>query len=384
MNSLQVKAEILDAPPPADEWQLLADEAASAHRFLTRSWFEAWGRHLVPFENWSGPLRYLTARGPGGTLQGILPMATQSQPGIAVASLGGLYWPFRAPLFGRSVNAATCEALAMTLTGTRSLPAFRCGPVPADDAGVAHLTAALAAKGWRLHRSVLGTTYAVDLPHTWAEMDRRLGKSLRTNIEYYERKMGREGRLEIRCTRGSGDPGWNRIIDDLGCIEQGSWQFREGGRLRFHGERNAAFWRELLVDSRFGQVAVAWVMYFNGEPVSFCFCLDCGDTRYILANNYAESVHRYSTGSVIYKHVFRDAIESLAIRRINIGQGDSGYKSRWTAEQAFDLADWIAFSPNLHGGALDLAWRLRRAFSAEPSPDRPAGSDSRGRTHPGS
>ena len=338
MNSIQFKAEIRDAPPPVGEWQMLANEALPANRFLTWSWFDAWGKHLVPYENWRGPLRYLTACGPGGTLQAIVPIATQAQPGIAVASLGGLYWPFRAPLFGRSVNAETCEALATTLSGTRSLPAFRCGPVPADDPGVTQLTAALAAKGWRLHRTVLGTTYAVDLPHTWAEMDQRLGKSLRTNIEYYERKLGREGRLEIRCTKGCGNPEWNRIVDDLGYIEQRSWQFKERGRLRFCGERNAAYWRDLLVDNQFGQVAVAWVMNFNGEPVSFCFCLDSGDTRYILANNYAESVSRYSTGSVIYKaRLGRDAIESPAIRRVNIGQGDSGYKSRWSAEPAYDL-----------------------------------------------
>ena len=206
---------------------------------------------------------------------------------------------------------------------------------------------------------MLGTTYAVDLPGTWAELERRIGKSLRSNVQYYERKLGREGALEIRCIRGPDNPSWQTVVDDLGSIERCSWQFREGGRLRFHGKRNAEFWRNLLVDNRFGQVAAAWVMHFNGEPVSFCFCLDCGDIRYILANNYAESVHRYSTGSVLYKHVFRDAIESGAIRRINIGLGDPGYKSRWSAQPAFDLVDWIAFRPGLRGGALDLAWRLR-------------------------
>jgi hypothetical protein len=105
-------------------------------------------------------------------------------------------------------------------------------------------------------------------------------------------------------------------------------------------------------------------MRFNGEPVSFCFCLDCGDVRYILANNYAESVRRYSTGSVLYKHVFRQSVESGTVRRVNIGLGDPGYKSRWGAQPAFDLVDWIAFRPGPRGAALDLAWRLRKAFGA--------------------
>jgi hypothetical protein len=372
MSSLQIKAEILAGAPRAGDWQVLADEAAPAYRFLTCSWFDAWDKHLLPYENWRGPLRYLTAFGPGGALQAIVPIATQAQPGITVTSLGGLYWPFRAPLLSRFADAATCEALVEALTRARSPLAFRFGPVPANDPGVARLTAALGSRRWRLNRSVLGTTYAVDLPHTWAEMERRLGKSLRTNIEYCTRKLARVGTLEIRCIKGSGNPGWSKVVDDLGHVEQRSWQYREGGKLRFCGERNAAFWRELLVGSHFGQVAVAWVMFFNGEPVSFCFCLDCGDTRFILANNYSESMHRFSTGSVIYKHVFRDAIESPAIRRINIGLGDSGYKSRWSAEPAFELADWIAFCPDLRGGALELAWRLSRAISETRTPGRHA------------
>jgi CelD/BcsL family acetyltransferase involved in cellulose biosynthesis len=363
MESPQVEAEFLAKPPLESAWQALAGAVAPKHGFLTAAWFNAWDRHLLPYENWRGPLRYLAARGPAHTLNAVLPLATQRQLGIAVASLGGLYWPFRAPLIAESTAEATCHALAATLTQSRSLRPLRYGPVPDDDAGTSCLNAALAKWGWRLRRSTLGTTYAVDLPGTWAELERRLGKSLRTNVEYYERKLGREGALDIRCIRGPDNPDWQTVVDDLGSIEQRSWQFRERGRMRFHGERNAAFWRDLLVGNRFGQVAIAWVMHFNGEPVSFCFCLDCGDIRYIFANNYAESVHRYSTGSVLYKHVFRDAIESGAIRRINIGLGDPGYKSRWSAQPAFDLVDWIAFPPGLRGGSLDFAWRLRGTLS---------------------
>jgi CelD/BcsL family acetyltransferase involved in cellulose biosynthesis len=106
-------------------------------------------------------------------------------------------------------------------------------------------------------------------------------------------------------------------------------------------------------------MACAWLMYFDRVPVSFCFCLDCGDTRHIIANHYAEHVQRYSTGSVLYLHVFRDAVESPAIRSVNIGAGDSGYKTRWGARPSFQLIDWIAFRPGAGGRLLELANRLR-------------------------
>lgn len=359
MTKLQLNADFRTTSPPEIGWQSLVGRIAPESGFLNSAWFDAWGRHLLPYDSWRGPLRYLTASGSDGQLQAVVALATQRQYGVAVASLGGLYWPFRSPLIARAHVEETCEALAMAFTRERRLAALRYGPVPDTDEAIALLNAALASRGWRLHQSGLGTTYCVELPATWIELERQLGKSLRTNIEYYERKLGREGTLEIRRFRGSADPGWSTAIVDLASVERKSWQFREGGRLRFHGERNAAFWSSLLVNGQFGEVATAWVMYFNGEPVSFCFCLDCGAMRYILANNYALSMHRYSTGSVLYKHVFRDAIEACGIRRINIGLGDSGYKSRWGARPAFELVDWIAFRPGLLGGALDLVWRLR-------------------------
>ena len=359
MANLQLRTEFHTTAPAEIGWQSLVDRISPENSFLGSSWFDAWGRHLLPYGSWRGPLRYLTASSSDGQLHAVIALASQRQFGVAAASLGGLYWPFRSPLIARTHIEETCEALAMALTRERRQAVLRCGPIPDTDQAVALLHAALTRRGWRLHQSSIGTTYGVELPATWIDLERQLGKSLRTNIEYYERKLGREGALEIRRFHGSADAGWSTAIDDLGSVESKSWQFREGGRLRFHGESNAAFWRSLLVSGRFGEAATAWVMYFNGEPVSFCFCLDCGATRYILANNYAQSVHRYSTGSVLYKHVFRDAFETRCIQRINIGLGDPGYKSRWGAQPVFDLVDWIAFRPGLRGDALDLVWRLR-------------------------
>ena len=364
MQGSQIATDVLSRPPPEAAWRALASAMPPGYRFLGAAWFSAWAEHLLPYETWRGPLRYVVAAQADGTLSGAIPLATQSQFGFPVASLGGLYWPFRAPLIVEAGTEATCEALAAALTRSRLPVALRYGPVPGDDSGIAALTASLASRGWRLHRTRVGITYAVDLPGTWVDLERRIGKGLRTDIHYCERKLAREGTLEIRCIAGAGTPGWRTAIDDMGAIERRSWQFRERGNLRFHGERNAAFWTRLLVDGGFGEIAVAWLMRFNGEPVSFCFCLDCGDVRYILANNYAESVRRYSTGSVLYKHVFRQAVESGTVRRVNIGLGDPGYKSRWGAQPAFDLVDWIAFRPGPRGTALDLAWRLRKAIGA--------------------
>ncbi len=250
------------------------------------------------------------------------------------------------------------EALASAFTRSSSTLALRYGPVSDIDAGITGLNVALARQGWRLHRSMLGATYSVDLPDTWEQYEQSLGKKLRFNAKYYERKMRREGALEILCKKSTTGTAWSETVCDLGLIEGKSWQRRAGGKARFFGEPNQSFWTSLLSGSGFGSIASVWQMRFNGEPVSFCFCLDCGDTRHIVANHYAEHVRAYGTGSILYRHVFRDAVESGVIRRVNIGLGDPGYKSRWGAQPSFQLVDWVAFRSGARGRMLELASKL--------------------------
>ncbi len=348
---------------PCDaEWQTLTDGLTPISRFATAAWIRAWGRSFLPYQNWLPPLRYLTVRTGDGQLRAVFPFATQKQSAISVASLGGLYWPFRSPIIPDNSGAEASEALAYAFTHSWTALALRYGPVPETHPGIASLNVALKNQGWRLHRLNLGETFAVNLPDTWQQFEHGLSKTLRTNTYYYERKMRREGELEIRHLKNGTGMSWSETVRDLGVVEGNSWQKREGGQLRFYGERNQAFWTNLLSGSGFGTMVSVWLMYFNGKPVSFCFCLDCAGIRHIIANNYAEHMRAYSTGSVLYRYLFRDAVESGTLRSVNIGMGDSGYKSRWGASPSFQLVDWIGFRPGVCGRLLDFAHRMRRSF----------------------
>ena len=367
-------AEFCKSPPHDDEWRAIVDRVAPHGRFATAAWIRAWGDHCLPYQNWRAPVQYVTVRTGDGQLHAVFPTATQTKFGASVTALAGYYWPFRTPIIPEPSTDA-CDALAVAFTRRRATLALRYGPVPDRLPGVEAFNRALERQGWRVHRTTLGETFSVALPDRWDQFEERLGKSLRKKTHYYERKMRREGALDIQRRRGSAGAGWPETVRDLAAIEAKSWQRRTGGRPRFFGAPNQAFWTTLLADPSFASLVSAWVMYFNGEPVSFCVCLDCGDTRHIVANHYAESVQGYSTGSVLYRHVFRDAVESGTLRRINIGLGDAGYKSRWGAQPSFQLVDWIAFRPGVRGRLLEWASRLRRSTRAleppgqDPAPD---------------
>lgn len=383
--SVGCTAELRTAAPGDDEWQALVAGLMPHGRFVSAAWIRAWGQCYLPHQNWLPPLRYLTVRGSDGQLLAVFPFATQKHSGFSIASLGGFYWPFRSPVIPENSSAEAVAVLASAFTANRSISALRYGPMPETHAAIDRLNRALQRQGWRIRRVDLGETYSVDLPGTWQQFEDRLSKKLRVDTSYDERKMRRDGDLDIRCTRNTAGVSWSETVSDLGAIEGKSWQWREGGKLRFVGDRNHAFWASLLSSSGVTIKVSVWIMYFKSNPVSFCLCLDCGDVRHIIANNYAEEVRCYGTGSILYKYVFRDAIESGFIRQVSIGLGDPGYKSRWGAQPSYKLVDWIAFQPGPRGRLLEIAYRLRvhrapassmrrpRALIIQPVPSRHQG-----------
>ena len=302
-------------------------------------------------------MSYLVARGCDGALIGLAPLARQKRAGVMFTSLGGYYSPFRSIVLASGARRDAAECLAAALSESAGCTALRYGPVPMEDEDVAALNAALVKMGWRLQAMPAGATMAVDLPTTWDAFERRLGRKLRINSAYYERKMQREGGLVIREISGNGRVDWSQVIADLGRVEEKSWLVSGAGTLRFLGDRNYRFWLGLLSQSEAGNHARVWLMYLGNAPVSFCFAMDYGGVRYVLANQYAETVRNFSTGSVLYRHMFRDAIESGAIGRVNVGTGDSGCKRRWGAAPSFGLKNWLAFPPGFYGSLLDLALR---------------------------
>ena len=345
--------------PSDDDWQSITEALAPDSRFVTAAWIRAWAQSLLPDRGWHLPLQFWTVRDGDARLRAILPIAVQRKFGIAVAALGGLYWPFRSIVMpDDAVNDAAC-ALAGALTQSARMLVMRCGPVPERCAGTSALMSSLERRGWRIRCAPLGYTFASELPASWSAFEQQPGGRLAKRTAYYERRIGRDGALEIRMFGGAAEASWPDALRDIAAIERNSWQHRAGGVPRFAGARLQAFWTAILADARCARAARAWLMYFDGEPASFCFCLDSGETRYVIANNYAERVRGYSTGSILYRHVFRDAIESAGIRRIDIGLGDSGYKSRWGARPALRLLDWVAFRPGLRGRLLESGYALR-------------------------
>lgn len=350
----------IDLPPSA--WEEISTRIDPDHRLLTGPWFDAWARHLLPRGGWQGPVRYAVARDAAEELLALIPLATQKVSIFRLQSLAGYYFPLRAFPVACEREDEAAEAFAGILAQSSAAIGFRFGPVERGDRFLAALVGRLRRTGWSLISRDVGAEFLVRLPATVAEFRGKLGRNLRTNIPYKERRMNREGRVRVAFLNGVSRLEWNEAISAMGEVETQSWIGSSGGHLHFGDERNARFWSEFLATPAASSAARAWVLHFNDRPASFYFSLDSGACRYFIAGLYTDAVARYSAGYMLMQRMLEDAIVQ-GIPVVNLGLGDAGYKSRWGAKPDRQLEDWVALPPGLLGKALAAVWRVRERLA---------------------
>lgn len=330
--------------------------------FCTPAWYTAWAAAYLGQKRWEAPLRTLLVRDSNGVVQGALPLATMRVARLALPAGAGFYQPHRNVLVARERSSEIGGALADALADLEAGPGLRLGGVSDPDLGVQALLHRLRARGWAIFEATNGSVYTMPVPATVAAFEATISKRLAQNTRYYERKMQRDGSVEHRLFNAASLAEWDEAIGALGTIEERSWMSSRGGDMRFSGAENVRFWRTLLADSEASRAAHAFVLYFEGSPVSFVFALDSGGTRFVLANQYDEAVQAYRTGSLLYRRLILDAIEK-GRTLFHLGRGDSGYKALWGAQPTRAMRDYVACRPTVSGRALFAALTVRQAVS---------------------
>jgi hypothetical protein len=345
-----------------EDWARLGGVVPSQYAFMSFGWYPAWSTHLVPSGSWRGRLACAVVRDERDGVLGVFPYAWQTIGPLKFISLGGPYGPLRSiPLGAGSIRVAS-RALAAFFSARPRAWGLRLGPVESTDLAVTAFLDELRGLGWRLHRVRESLEYTLTLPESFAGYEQLVGAGLIKKSAYKERRMARRGKVEVRCHTGLGRARWDRVMSDVETIEQSSWVGRDGGRMRFAGAGNRAFWADFLADPRASDATKVWLLYFDGKAVSHCFVIDSGPVRYIITNAYMKEVASYSTGVVLLRYVVADSI-GRRMALINYGEGDAGYKSRWGFSPERRLQDWLALPPGLRGAALATGLRAKEMLS---------------------
>lgn len=341
--------------PEMHDWTFVADQGPNDRRFLRPAWFQAWDIAYGDDRNWYRPVHYITVAGLSDSYC-VLPLAEQRAGPFQFASLCGTFLPFRAIPYCGDPSQVAAE-MATFLGELEWGVGVRFGPTPDRDPLLQAVTSELTRMGWRMIRNEIGAEFILENPGDGEKYSAALSNNRRRNCERYWRKLCEKGPSEIHHFHGCPLSKWIQVFQDVRIVEAASW-VAKSGEPRFIGQKNEQFWETLVGDPWFRESFNVWLIYHDGEPVSFNVALDAGGTRYEIANSFDERVAKYSTGTIINMKLIQNAF-SRGIQRINSGLGDSGYKANWGAKAASTLVDMYAFSPRWTGSLAYLAAQLK-------------------------
>jgi len=279
---------------------------------------------------------------------------------VALAPTGGLQYVTRYRIVPCTAAKEDFKLLTSSLAKYKKIQAIRLGPVT-NDKSLTTFIKALQETNWKLIKIEEGLSYTSNLLENFELFRKTLAAKKIKKINYYERKLKKDYDTFIQHYKLDSTVDWENVIDDLITIEHSSWVSKTG-EPRFIGDKNRNFWLSVLSSEKTASLFNVWIIYANKKPISFCFTFRIDNELHILANSYDEDFSSYSTGSILYRDVFIYAHENPIISKVNIGRGNSGYKSTWRAEPSDVIVDWIAFPPTISGRCFYFLTKLKRAL----------------------
>lgn len=309
----------------------VAEAAPPSHRFLRYQWYAA------ALSAYGGAARTIVVEDDDQPVIA-LPLVGVGPAFARVAMVPGCYWPWRSFPMHAAAAPRTVDALLDALG--RTVSALRIGPVDDADPAVATLLVRARARGWAVLDRFVANSFLLDLTQDgWPR-----GSTLRKN-RFHEKHLGDHGALDWSFVAPDG---WAAAFDAFAVVEEKSWiAARTDGRdAKFTRTGHGAFWRTAAQDPVLARMLSAALLRVDGQPSAFSFDLDCGTTRYAIANSYDPAVAKHSPGKLLaYRNLVR--AQAAGIRTVDWGAGDSGYKQTLGAVQGPALRDWLLVRPGI-------------------------------------
>lgn len=340
----------MNAPFPIEtpgQVDLLAEADLPERGFLRQAWYSA-GREPAS--------EYVTARAQDGRALAVFPLRAKSIGPVSVKQVAGAYWPFRAVPVDASCDPDEL-ATALAQPGIRKAlgRAWRLGPAIDDDASLKKLVAAARIAGWTALSRPVGSIFALDLKALTASGKWPSNKGQQKD-RWRVRQLEKTGPVTI--ARFTGEDWTCATRDAIATIEANSWvgKLENGGDTKFLDPDLRNVWEDIAQDPVIAKLIRGSLLHVGDIPAAFTFGLDCGDTRYCIANNFDQQFHEHSPGRVLLYDDFTSAA-ARGISHLDWGLGDGGYKRQMGAEETSGVSDLLFVRGSLLAKTLAPLWQ---------------------------
>jgi CelD/BcsL family acetyltransferase involved in cellulose biosynthesis len=324
----------------------IAEADLPARHFLRAAWFNAGARRAT---------RTVLLRGRDGSAIAALPLAPKAIGPIALWQIAGAYWPMRSATIRADASITElADALADPATHRQLGSVWRMGPVIDADPQLAKFKAAAVQSGWHVLSRHIGTIFSLDLATLTGSGTWPSAKGQQKN-RWRVRQLEKTGPVRIEHFTGTD---WTAATRDaIAVIEANSWvgKLEQGGDTKFHDPALRAYWEDAAHDPVIAAMIRGSLLYVGDTPAAFTFGLDCGTTRYLIANNFDQRFHKHSPGRVLLYDDFTSAA-ARGIRHCDWGLGDGGYKREMGAEPVGEASDLLFVRGSIKAALLTRLW----------------------------
>jgi CelD/BcsL family acetyltransferase involved in cellulose biosynthesis len=323
-----------------------ADDPARA--FLRQAWFDA-GELAAASE-------YVMARTGSGRPMIAFPLGAKRIGPFSVKQVAGAYWPLRGvPTDADCTAEELAEALADPAVAAGLGRVWRMGPVIDDDSQLKKLVAAAELAGWTVLSRPVGSIFALDLAALTASGSWPSNKGKQKD-RWRVRQLEKTG--PVRIEHFTGVDWSDSTRDAIAEIERNSWvgQLEHGGDTKFLNAHLREVWEGVSRDPAIAKMIRGSLLFVGDRPAAFTFGMDCGTTRYCIANNFDQQFHKFSPGRVLLYDDFTSAA-TRGITHLDWGLGDGGYKRQMGAEETSSVSDLLLVQSKWLGALLRPIWR---------------------------
>jgi CelD/BcsL family acetyltransferase involved in cellulose biosynthesis len=312
-------------------WNDVVDGSPCDSIFVTYEWFLSWIKHFNKCNN----LTIVIARD-NKRLLGILPLfkervQARGHSYIALKSLAN-YESAACRYNIILANEGSLDILkAMIDFLNRSIDwdVMEMDFIPAGTNSIALLKEIEGVNYYKIYVDPMAQSPFIHITGTWEDYLQQRTKKIRRNLDYYEKRLDKEGDVEIVLVEGGDDLEYH-ILEAL-AIEKTSWKGDQGSAIVDSNEE-----KNFIIDlakamSKQGKFALYFLL-FNGRKIAFDYCLKYKDTFHVLKTGYNPAYAKNSPGRVLRKKVLRSLYEDKRYKIYDFQGVLDEWKTEWTNE----------------------------------------------------
>jgi CelD/BcsL family acetyltransferase involved in cellulose biosynthesis len=325
------------------QWDDLLDDSNQRVYFLRWGWTKLWWQTHAPANS---ELHIITCYDSSDTLIGLAPFYKRTLSFAGFNRLHELVFlgtgvPVSTSeqldiIARRGFEQAVAQAIGEAVLKATDIDRLWLSEVPITSIVLPHFRRAL---GGRQAMEVCNRAHYVNTSQDWTAFNKSLGKSMRSNLSYYTRRLYKLFDCHFRAIEEPSE--LEPAMDAFVRLHQARWKSK-GEPGSFALPSFEGFLREAMRSSLAEQRLRLWTLDVNNETAAVLLAFVDNRVAHYFQGGFDPAYAKESLGTVMCGLCIRTCIEAADVDEFNFMGGDPSYKEKWTAASRESVVfEWL-------------------------------------------